>query len=441
MENYSDDEFDGKPKSLGDIFDLRDKENINDPYEGIFCPQKKYIEEVFEMPKEDNENKYFMNAGKELYQTEKPMSLENVFGLNKDKLNDSFNIIFCPEKKYIEEDFEITEDNENKYFISASKELYQTENNNTPNTKSTSFVTNINLVKKDKNANLNTPLEVSDYSKVIKQLIIESEAAFSTNQIKDEESCEIREKDNINKNLITKTSPNAKINLVQKDQNTNETSEKRKIFDISKVNKKVGRMLKKLKNKFKAAHNKYSEDNIIRKFKARFQDILLRYINHEYSKFMETKGKSKKTKLLQRINPEESRKISKADNKRWFSTKLKVLFSSDLSQKCSLYDSNYNRRTIEKIYKNNEALNVISILDKEVFEMYDLYRKNIKIDGFATLEDDLKMLREKMKKENEEKEEDIKLYLSKYRNIAMRLDKIFEEKKGRNKKKAKKIKA
>lgn len=156
---------------------------------------------------------------------------------------------------------------------------------------------------------------------------------------------------------------------------------------------------------------------------------------------METKGKSKKIKLLQRINPEESRKIGRADNLRWFSTKLKELFSSDLSQKCSLYNSDYNRRTIENIYKNNEDLDVINILEKEVIVIYNLYRNNVKIDGFTTLEDDLKMLREKMEKENkeEEEEEDVELYLSNYRNIAMRLDKIFEDKKGRNKKKSKKI--
>ena len=214
----------------------------------------------------------------------------------------------------------------------------------------------------------------------------------------------------------------------------------RKIFNISKVNKRMGRMLKILKRKVKAAHNKYSEDNIIRKFKARFQDILLNYMNYEYSKFLETKGKFKKIKILQRIIPAESRKIGKADNLRWFSTKLKDLFSSDLSQKCSLYDSNYNKCTIENLYKNNEALNVINILEKEVTVMYDLYRNNVKIDGFTTLEDDLKLLREKMEKENEEEEEeeDIELYLSNYRNIAMKLDEIFDKKKGRNKKKSKK---
>ena len=171
----------------------------------------------------------------------------------------------------------------------------------------------------------------------------------------------IGQEQNLKINETPETNPNKSNIHPQKNMENS-----RKIFNISKVNKKVGRMLKKLKKKFKAAHNKYSEDNIIRKFKARFQDILLSYINYKHSKFMETKGKSKKIKLLQRINPEESRKIGKADNLRWFSTKLKELFSSDLSQKCSLYNSDYNRRTIENIYKNNEDLDVINILEKEV---------------------------------------------------------------------------
>ena len=367
----------------------------------------------------------------------KAMSLEDYDNLGyKDQINDPFEDAFSTKKQnYEEDDFEITkEDNENRYFINANKKQYQTENNNIPNTKSTYSNTNINIIKKDQNVNLNTPLKGCDYSKVKDQVTIACEAVFSTNKVEDDEEYEITEKDIMNRYLIPKT---------PKITSTNSQNSKilRKIFDISKVNKKVGRMLKKLKSKFKAPHNKYSEDNIIRKFKARFQDILLSYINYKHSKFMETKGKSKKTKLLQRINPTESRKISKADNLRWFSTKLKELFSSDLSQKCSLYNSDYNRRTIENIYKNNEDLDVINILEKEVIVMYNLYRNNVKIDGFTTLEDDLKMLREKMEKENEEaeEEEDVELYLSKYRNIAMRLDKIFEDKKGRNKKKSKKI--
>lgn len=236
-----------------------------------------------------------------------------------------------------------------------------------------------------------------------------------------------------NQNLKINQTP--ETNTSKNNIHINKTVENsRKIFNIYKVNKKIGRMLKRLKQKFKAPHNKHSEDNIIRKIKARFQDLLLHCINFENSKFVEAKGISKKIKLLQRINPEESRKISKVDNLRWFSTKLKNLFSSDLSKKCSLYDSDYNRSKINEIYKNNEAINVINILEKEVIDMYNLYRNNVKIEGFITLEEDLKLLREKMEKENEDEEEDIDLYLSNYKDIALRLDKIFEDKKGRNRK-------
>ena len=365
---------------------------------------------------------------------------------HKEQINDPFEEVFSTNKvNYVNDELDITEeDNDKRYFINTNKIQYQTENNQS-NSKSTTSNTNINIVKKEQNTNLNTHNFPRDEGQEKDPL----EADFTTLIANNKKECETIEKVN-----LTKKTTITNLNPVQKDQNANETPEKNnskkynpksknseKIFDISKINKKIGRMLKTLKRKFKAAHNKYSEDNIIRKFKARFQDTLLNYINYKYSEFLISKGKSKKVKLLQRINPAESRKISKADNLRWFSTKLKDLFSSDLSQKCTLYESDYNRKRIKDIYKNNEALNVIDILEKEVIDMYNLYRNNVKIDGFTTLEEDLKTLREKMEKENEEseEEEDIELYLSNYRIIAMRLDKIFEDKKGRNKKKSKKI--
>ena len=50
--------------------------------------------------------------------------------------------------------------------------------------------------------------------------------------------------------------------------------------------------------------------------------------------------------------------------------------------------------------KENEAKNVISILDKKVRDMYNIYSKDIKLEGFLTLEDDLKNQRKLMKKSN-----------------------------------------
>jgi len=386
---------------------------------------------------------------------EKPMRLNNSNYLkDKEQKNEPYEAVFSAENfKYDEEEYEITkEDDENRYFINVNKITNKPENNQ-PITKSTSSITNINLIKKEKIENSNTPLNSNDYPRNKRQEKDGNDEAVSTSKVIYLEDCEMTEKGN--KESITKTSPVIEIDSANGDQNTNEAPETNsnkinnpkdknssKIFGISKFNKKVGRMPKKLKNKFKAPHNKYSEDNIIRKDKARVQDIFMDFINYRYYKHLESKGISRKIKLLQRINPEESRKISKADNLRWFSTKLKDLFSSNLSGKCTLYDSDYNRRKINELYKNNEAIDVINILEKKVIDMYNLYRNNVKIEGFITLEEDLKQMREKMEKEKEkekeEEEEDIELYLSNYKDIALRLDKIFEDKVGR-KKKSKKI--
>ena len=61
--------------------------------------------------------------------------------------------------------------------------------------------------------------------------------------------------------------------------------------------------------------------------------------------------------------------------------------------------------------------------------MYNIYSKNIKLDGFETLEDDLKNQRELMKENNEE---EIKKYLEIFQNTAQNLEGIFLGKKSRN---------
>lgn len=105
--------------------------------------------------------------------------------------------------------------------------------------------------------------------------------------------------------------------------------------------------------------------------------------------------------------------------------------SSDLSDKYLNYDKNYNKKIIESLYKKNEAKKLIGILEKSIREMYEIYSKNIKIDGFDTLENDLINLRKKMEKEGEE---NIDYYLGKYEQTALNLERIFLLKKSRKNK-------
>lgn len=201
-----------------------------------------------------------------------------------------------------------------------------------------------------------------------------------------------------------------------------------KIFRIEKDNKKRGRIKKN--TNYRGRHNKFSEDNIIRKIKGRFIEKCRIYINKEYKRYLlANKLETKKiNELFQRIEPKFSRIIKRDDNLKWFRTQLYLVFSEDVSVKCSLYKPEYNKKQIEKIYKNNEAKNVIDILNKTVKEMFDAFILNKNIPGFDTLNDDIKELKEKMEKD---KEENIDEYLLKYRNTALNLESIFINKRTR----------
>ena len=208
---------------------------------------------------------------------------------------------------------------------------------------------------------------------------------------------------------------------------------KQTIFKISKVNKKLGRLIKKFKASIKGKHNKNSQDNIIQKVKASFHEKIYNYVNYEYEKFLEAKSNNNNeqkmiTKLIKRISPQESKKIKKEENLLWFSLKLKGLLSSKLSLKYSKFESNYNEKRINQLYEKNEAKNVIEILEKNVKDMYEIYCNNIHIEGFGTLKDDLIALRKKMEQDNEE---NIEEYLKKYQEVAQNLEQIFQKKKPR----------
>lgn len=217
-----------------------------------------------------------------------------------------------------------------------------------------------------------------------------------------------------------------------KIQKITKKKEQKKIFLIEKVKKentRIGRMNKTLKDKYTGKHNKFSEDNIIKKVKTRFVESSLGYINRQYELHMNKHKIKKVKKLLQRIEPKAYIDIKKEANKNWFNLSLEVFFSSDLSKKCSNFTSNYNREQIKTLCDEGEAKNVIEILKKEIKEQYEDYISDVKKEGLKTLETDLKELRDEMEKE---KEENIEEYLKTYEKTAKDLMSIFDLKKGRN---------
>ena len=221
--------------------------------------------------------------------------------------------------------------------------------------------------------------------------------------------------------------------LVKSDKTLNEknniTSEKPKIFRIDKVNKKIGRIKK---NSFiKGKHSKLSEDNIIRKIKGRFIEKLRLYINSEYKSYLfkKTLKKKKTINWLKKINPKESRKIKREENLKWFQAKIYEIFSEDISLRYSEYSPDINRKKINRVFLLNEAKNVIQILNSDIDSYYIKYINDEEIEGFQTLKDDIKEIKENMEISEQK---NIKEYLERYENTAKNMKQIFYEKNPRN---------
>ena len=153
-----------------------------------------------------------------------------------------------------------------------------------------------------------------------------------------------------NENKINDFIP--KISILS--SNYNNLLQKKKIFDITKVNKRLGR-LKKNSN-IRGKHSKLAEDNIIRKIKRRFTENLRLYINEEYKNYRAEKKKATNRKnWLRKINPKSSLTLKRTDNIKWFNLKLYELFSDDLSLKYTSHNIYSNKKKIKNFISLNET--------------------------------------------------------------------------------------
>ena len=217
---------------------------------------------------------------------------------------------------------------------------------------------------------------------------------------------------------------NDSISLSNKEISNN-IREKKKIFRIEKINKKIGRIKKN--SIFKGLHNRSSEDNIIRKIKGRFIEKIRLYINTEYQKYLWQKNKNKKRNiyLLKKINPIIYRKIKKEDNLKWFNTKIYEIFSENISIRYSSYSPDSNKKKINKLLSLNEAKNIIDILNSKVEILYNKFINDEEIEAFKTLKDDIKELEHHMEIN---KQENIEEYLRRYEYVAKNMKNIFTQK-------------
>ena len=211
--------------------------------------------------------------------------------------------------------------------------------------------------------------------------------------------------------------------------------------------KKAGR--KKKEENFKGNHNKYSEDNIIRKIKTKFAFFICNLLNECLL--------DKNYKFL-RLDSNMSECLKKDYNLLLFNTKIKDLFlNSKISRKYrrQIFDQNKNIFLINKIFEEGKETQVISILNLTYIELFNIFRKSIvnisdelkmKIKDIYILDkpefnDINKVFNEIYEKElnNNELVEDINEYISKFKLLCIGYEKWFLSKNGRNRAKNKNI--
>ena len=75
----------------------------------------------------------------------------------------------------------------------------------------------------------------------------------------------------------------------------------------------------------------------------------------------------------------------------------------DLMRKVEKYKKRQgSKKQIEKLFREDKAKNVIDVLNKPVKEIFLKFCNNIKVEGFKTLNEDLKELKQKLIEEGEE---------------------------------------
>jgi len=221
----------------------------------------------------------------------------------------------------------------------------------------------------------------------------------------------------------------SKLNTIEVKENKKEeliltkkkTKPKKNIEEI--CTKKLGR--KKKDSNETGFHNKYSDDNSIRKLKNKIIKKILDYINSIIND---------KTKELLNFSPKGLKTSNINYNKELFKRTLKDIFSSEISKKYRRYEVFHNKKIIEEqllkekdIKKRNIYETLFNLTFLDCIEHIIGVKKIPVLNELGTLDDIVESL-------NEDKN-----YKEFFRNFIMNYESKINAKKGRNKKKNKEI--
>ena len=211
-------------------------------------------------------------------------------------------------------------------------------------------------------------------------------------------------------------SQNMNMNLNENpiiENNPEDNKEKKKRGRKRKMTKEVGE------------HNKYSEDNIIRKIKSKLLNYLTIFINSLINeKYNGNIGQGKFIKEILKINQEQI--INNKFNKILINKTLKDIFSQNISGRFSTFDSDHNKKLIELLLnevdekKKIEFQNLFSLTFMECLNHFSGIKSLPILKGMKLLKDLCK------------KFEDDQTYVNLLKYNVLNFEKIIMDKKSRN---------
>jgi hypothetical protein len=186
-------------------------------------------------------------------------------------------------------------------------------------------------------------------------------------------------------------------------------------------------------------HDKYAENNMIRKMKVIIKNDLLDFINSKIKNELNLSniiinGKIYKENEIKLLNIKQDQiKDTNVDfNLTFLNTKIKDILSEKISKNNRIkYPSNFNDILINKIYQIENGESITSILDMTFLECLKFYRKDEDIINDAKysclkgLEKGFENLKDKLMKKNDEKYADMLIELIK------KFEKVYFDKKSR----------
>ena len=232
------------------------------------------------------------------------------------------------------------------------------------------------------------------------------------------------------KTNFTNTINGAIFNITKKDKKNKEKNQEEEEEEIEILGKK-----RNLTNGGK--HDKFSYDNMTRKFKNKFINSLISYTNSQIKpiEIENAKKKKKSVKMfLLKINQKIVKDINVITNQRLLNTKLIDLFSDDISTKMVNYGPDYNRKVIAQLKENEEIqTKVLSILDKTFLECLEHFRGSKYYEELAGLEKEYDNVIKALKEDGETED-----YLKVFKDFVGRFDAYYQTKKARPSRKANK---